>query len=130
MKKFFFGLSILAALGLQADDSLVSNMASMREGMHSVQDGFLYNNKNMIQSGLEKITKANEMFHDEASAGEFLPKEKKGLSKVAYLSTKSLNLYLSEMEENVKQNKIIEASSSFSGIMHSCTRCHAIVRGW
>ncbi len=130
MKKFFFGLSILATLGLQASDSLSLNMASMRDGMQSVQDGFLYNNKTTILDGLKKITKANEMFHNEASAAEFLPKEKKTLSKVAYLSSKSLNIYLSEMEEYVKENRIIEASSSFSGVVHSCTRCHAIVRGW
>lgn len=130
MKKIFFGLSILAALGLQANDLLGVNMGSMREGMQSVQDGFLYNNKSTILSGLEKITKANEMFHNEESAGSYLPKDKQGLSKVAYLSSKSLNVYLSEMKEYVNQNKIVEASSSFSGVVHSCTRCHAIVRGW
>jgi hypothetical protein len=130
MKKIFLGLSILAALGLQANDTISTNMNSMRDGLQSVQDGFLYNNKSAILEGIEKITKANEVFHNEASAEAFLPKDKKSKSKIAYLSTNSLNIYLAEMKEYVIENKIVDASSSLSGVMHSCTRCHAIVRGW
>ena len=132
MKKILIGLAVLAALGLQAtaSDELKTNMDAMRDGLQSIQDGFSYNNKSAILSGIAKIQKANNMFHDEKSAGKFLPKGKQKFSKIAFLSTHSLNSNLEQMKEYVNLGKIVDASDSISGIVHSCTRCHAIVRGW
>ena len=130
MKKILFGLAVFAALGLQASDELSTNMAQMRDGLQEIQDGFSYNNKNQIIKGIDKIEKANGMFHDQKSSAKYLPKKKQKFAKIAFLSTHSLNASLDQMREYVKINKIIEASDSISGVVHSCTRCHAIVRGW
>ena len=132
MKKILFGLAVIAALGLQAtaSDELKTNMTEMRDGLQQIQDGFSYNNKNDILTGIAKIQKANEMFHDSKSAAAYLPKEKQKFSKVSFLSANSLNRNLEEMKEYVNVDKIVDASDSMAGVVHSCTRCHAIVRGW
>jgi sensor histidine kinase regulating citrate/malate metabolism len=132
MKKILFGLAVLTALGLQAAENseIKANMEAMRAGLQSIQDGFSYNNKSGILDGINKIKKANEMFHNEESSGKFLPENKKRLAKVSFLSTKTLNASLAEMEAYVEADRIIDASDSMSGVVHSCTRCHAIVRGW
>lgn len=130
MKKVLVGLSLFAALGLQASDNIQVSMKDMRDGLVEVQDGFLYNNKDSILSGIEKITKANNVFHDEKSAASFLPQEKKKFSKIAYISTKNLNLYLETMKDYVKEGSIVNASDAYSGVVRSCTHCHAITRGW
>ncbi|MBU0632783.1 hypothetical protein KKA17_09055 [bacterium] len=130
MKKVLIGLSLFAALGLQASDSIQVSMKDMRDGLVEVQDGFLYNNKSSILSGIEKITKANSVFHDEKSAASFLPQDKKKFSKIAYISTKNLNIYLETMKNYVDDGSIVNASDAYSGVVRSCTHCHAITRGW
>jgi hypothetical protein len=132
MKKILFGLAVLAALGLQAAENgeLKTSMAEMRNGLQLIQDGFSYNNKKDILKGIDTIQKANEIFHDQESAGNFLPEGKKRLAKVSFLSTKTLNTSLTEMKDYVEAGSIIDASNSMAGVVHSCTRCHAIVRGW
>ena len=49
MKKVLVCLSLFAALGLQADESVQVTMKDMRDGLVQVQDGFLYNNKENIK---------------------------------------------------------------------------------
>ena len=132
MKKILLGLAVLAALGLQAtaNDELKTNMTEMRDGLQQIQDGFSYNNKDGILAGITKIQQANQMFHDSKSAAKHLPKNKQKFSKVSFLSVNSLNANLEQMKEYVNVNKIVDASDSLAGVVHSCTRCHAIVRGW
>jgi predicted PP-loop superfamily ATPase len=105
-------------------------MKDMRDGLQLIQDGFSYNNKEDILIGIAKIQKANEIFSDEKSSAKYLPEKKQRLAKVSFLSAHNLNTSLEQMKEYVKINKIIDASDSISGVVHSCTRCHAIVRGW
>jgi hypothetical protein len=130
MKKILISLSLLAAVGLQAADSVGATMKDMRDGMVQVQDGFLYNNKTIILDGIEKIKKANSVFHDAKSAEAILPADKKKYSKIAYISTKNLNMYLSTMKDFVKDDSLVNASDAYSGVVRSCTHCHAITRGW
>ena len=132
MKKILFGLAVIAALGLQAtaSDNLQANMKEMRDGLQQIQDGFSYNKKSWILDGISKVKKANSMFQDTKSATAYLPKNKQKFSKVAFLSAHSLNSSLDQMKEYVSLGKIVAASDSISGVVHSCTRCHAIVRGW
>ena len=132
MKKILFGLAVLSALGLQAAENgeLKASMSDMRHGLQEIQDGFSYNNKSTILSGISKIQKANDIFHDQKSAAKFLPEDKKRMAKVSYLSTRTLNTSLNTMKEYVNENDILNASDSMTGVVKSCTRCHAIVRGW
>lgn len=132
MKKMIFGLAIIAALGLQAtaNEALNTSMKEMRDGLQSIQDGFSYNNKEGILEGIAQIQKANKIFHDEKSSASYLPKDKQRLAKVSFLSAHNLNFSLEQMKEYVNMGKIVDASDSMSGVVHSCTRCHAIVRRW
>ena len=113
-----------------ASDQLTVSMKDMRDGLQSIQDGFSYNNKDDILSGIAKIQKANEMFHDTKSSAKFLPADKQRYAKVSFLSANNLNFSLNQMKDYVEMGKIVDASDSLSGVVHSCTRCHAIVRRW
>lgn len=129
MKKFVLSLSVLAVFGLQATD-INTNMQSMKDGLVEIQDGFLYNNKNGVVSGIAKIKEANEIFHDKESVAKYLPKEKKKLGAVTLLSAKRLSADLDAMSEYISEGKMLEAAEIHSDVMKDCTRCHAIVRGW
>lgn len=132
MKKYILGLALLMAFASQslASDQLTVSMKDMRDGLQSIQDGFSYNNKDDILSGIAKIQKANEMFHDTKSSAKFLPADKQRYAKVSFLSANNLNFSLNQMKDYVEMGKIVDASDSLSGVVHSCTRCHAIVRRW
>jgi hypothetical protein len=132
MKKQLLGLAMVIALGLSASasDELQTSMKDMRDGLQLIQDGFSYNNKDNILIGIDKIQEANKLFHDEKSSASYLPPKKQRLARVSFLSAHNMNLSLEQMKEYVKMNKIVDASDSLAGVVHSCTRCHAIVRGW
>lgn len=129
MKKLVLSLSILVSLSLQAND-IGSNMKMMRDGLLEVQDGFLYNNKATVVSGIAKIETSNEMFHDKKSVEETLPADKKKLVGVTLLSAQHLKTDLQSMSEYLTQGNMLEAASIYSDVIRDCTRCHAIVRGW
>lgn len=130
MKKVLLVLSVLTVLSLQANSVMSSNMKDMRDGLQSIQDGFSYNNREGILNGIAQIQQANEAFSNQKAAAKFLPNDKKHLAKLSYLSTKILNISLDKMKAYVEADQIIDASNSMAGIVHSCTRCHALVRGW
>lgn len=129
MKKIVVSLSAFLILGLQATD-INTNMHTMKEGLESIQDGFLYNNQEAVASGIVQIKKANEIFHDKDSVAKYLPKDKKKLVGVTLLSAKRLSSDLDAMSEYLAQGNMLEAAVLHSDIIKDCTRCHAIVRGW
>lgn len=129
MKKLLLSLSVFAVLGLQATE-INTSMKSMRDGLLEIQDGFLYNNKDAVVSGIKKIKVANEIFSDKESVAIYLPKDKKKMSSVTLMSAKRLNADLDAMSEYIADNKMLEAAELHSDVMKDCTRCHAIVRAW
>lgn len=130
MKKLLLGLSLVVAVGLQANEDILLTMKNMRDGMILIQDGFLYNKKDLILNGIQKVQQGNSMFRDAKCAESILPSEKKKYATIAYISAKNLNMYLEKMKDFVEENSTINASDTYSGIIHSCTHCHAITRGW
>lgn len=129
MKKILLSLSVFAVLGLQATEINIS-MKNMRDGLLEIQDGFLYNNKDAVISGIKKIKIANEIFSDKESVAIYLPKDKKKMSSVTLMSAKRLNADLDAMGEYIADDKMLEAAELHSDVMKDCTRCHAIVRAW
>lgn len=129
MKKILIGLSIFTALSLQAAD-MNTNMKDMRDGLQEIQDGFLYNNKDGVLAGIDKVQKANKMYDSKKSVEAFLPKGKERMASVALLSAKNMDVDLEEMKLYVEAGQMLEASSVTADVIRSCTRCHAIVRGW
>ena len=95
MKKLALGLTLLASMGLHAND-IALNMKVMREGLLEIQDGFLYNSKPTVISGIAKIEASNDMFHDKKSVEGYLPEEKKGLIGVTLLSAKNMDWPISQ----------------------------------
>ncbi len=130
MKKVLLCLCVLTILGLQASDDIGANMKGMRDGLVEIQDGFLYNQKDSILSGIKKIEKLNDELHSKKTVLALLPKDKKRFLNIALISAKSLASNLQEMREYIEQNHYTEASSTNAIIIRNCTRCHSVVRGW
>lgn len=130
MKKLLIGLSLLGAVGVQASEDISLTMKNMRDGMILIQDGFLYNKKDSILSGIQKVQQANSIFRDVKSTELILPPQKKKYSTIAYISAKNLDIYLGKMRDFIDENSTINASDTYSGVIYSCTHCHAITRDW
>ena len=69
MKKFLQIIlaSLCAASFLHASEAEKVNamvMINMENGLANIQKGFLYNNIDLIKSGVEQVQKENTIYHD------------------------------------------------------------------
>lgn len=82
MKKIiqFVLASLCTASILNASDAEKINamvMINMENGLANIQKGFLYNNIDLIQSGVEQVQKENTIYHDRSVIRSILPENKK-----------------------------------------------------
>ncbi len=113
-----------------ANDTLLKEMKNMRDGMNLINDGFFYNEKDKINSGLDLLKNANKMFKTQADVKKSLPVKKKHMVGLSFKSAQDINKNIAKMEKLIKQNKFSKASGNYANIINSCTSCHKIVRNW
>ena len=122
-------LSILIGSTLNANETLMSSMKNMRNSLVKINDGFLYNDINMILSGADKLEKTALIFqkHD---LKLYLPEKKKNMAPVAVSLSKRLNLYTNDIKTYAKNGKLANAADVYPDLVKACTSCHKIIRGW
>ena len=102
----------------------------MKQNERNKGKRFLYNKRDLILNGIQKVQQANSIFRDTKCAESILSPQQKKYAAIAYISANNLNIYLGKMKDFVEENSTINASDTYSGVIHSCTQCHAITRGW
>lgn len=122
--------SLLASSALSADQTLVSTMAHMEKGLNNVQKGFLYNTPDLIKNGVKEIHDANALFHNSDATKRYLPKEKQHLSNIAFNASKRIDKSSAELIAALDKKQFSKAGQSYSELVHACTACHGVVRGW
>jgi cytochrome c553 len=123
-------LSALLVSGVMAEDTLVSTMHQMENGLGNVQKGFLYNSPELIKSGVGDIHKANALFHNMDETKKFLPKEKQHMSNIAFNAAKRIDTASADLLKALDGKQYTKAHQSYSDIINACGSCHAVVRGW
>lgn len=124
-------LSALLSVGAAAaDDTLVSNMHQMENGLSGVQKGFLYNTPSLIKEGVSEIQKANALFHNTDVTKKYLPKDKQHMSNIAFNASKRIDSASANLLKALDKKEYSKAHQSYSEIVNACTACHAVVRGW
>lgn len=98
--------------------------------MTQIQQGFLNNNINLIQSGTKLVKDGNDLFSDEKVISKYLPEDKKHMSNVAAKLAKRIDLDTTVLELNLEDKAYINAANAYSDILNACSRCHSIVRSW
>ncbi len=123
-------LTVLLSSVASADNTLVTNMSQMENGLTMVQKGFLYNNPVQIKEGVADIHTANLLFHNVDETKKYLPKEKQHMSNIAFNASKRIDKATADLLKSLDKKQFSKASQSYSEIVNACTSCHAVVRGW
>ena len=105
-------------------------MLSMENGLSNIQKGFLYNNIELIQSGVDIVQKENAAYHNRDVLKAILPEGKKQMENLALITSKRIDNATDEMKSYLALKQMKKAHSAFSDIVNACTDCHTLIRGW
>ncbi len=104
-------LNILTAVALTAtlassNDVMKKSMSLMELGMTQIQQGFLNNSIDLIQSGTKLVKDGNALFSDEKIISQYLPENKKHMSSIAAKLAKRIDLDTTVLELNLEEQSI------------------------
>ncbi len=105
-------------------------MLNMENGLASIQKGFLYNNLDLIKSGVEQVQKENASYQNHHVIKAFLPDTKKQMENLAFITSKRIDNAAEEMKGYLALNQMKKAHGAFAEIVNACTDCHTLIRGW
>ena len=134
MKKILL-LSALAGSLLFAEGALdkrqMKTMQTLEAAMGTVQKGFLYNNNNVIKSGVKDI-KATLMDVLEFEIKVDPKDQGKDFDAKAYVATEvtAIGKLATEIEALYAEGKKDEALATYSKTLSRCVVCHKIIRKW
>lgn len=126
-------ISLLMASIVNANEAEKINamvMINMENGLANVQKGFLYNNVDLIKSGVDQIQKENTIYHDRKVIKSMLPDNKKQMENLALITAKKIENSTEEIKSYLALKQMKKAHASFADIVNACTDCHTLVRGW
>jgi hypothetical protein len=121
---------ILFAEGV-LNKSQMKTMKTLEVAMDTIQKGFLYNNENVIASGVKDLTATL------SDVNAFVIKvsekdKKKDFDPKAYAVTEtaSIEKMVGTIEALYKDGKHEEALDAYSKTLNRCIVCHKIIRKW
>ncbi len=134
MKKILL-LSALAGSLLFAEGALnkseMKTMQTLETAMGTLQKGFLYNNENVIKSGVKDLKSTlMDVLEFEIKVD---PKDQgKDFNAKAYVATEvtAIGKLATEVEKLYSEGKKDEALATYSKTLSRCIVCHKIIRKW
>jgi hypothetical protein len=106
----------------------MKTMQSLEAAMATVQKGFLYNNENVVESGITDLKKNLE------DVNSFIIKNEKDktFNAAAYAATETSAIakLADEIEKAYKDGKKEEALAAYAKTLSRCVVCHKIIRKW
>ena len=127
--KLIFGLLLSVSLS-HASELNAKVMMNMENGLSNIQKGFLYNNIDLIKSGVDQIQNENAIYHDRKVIKSILPENKKQMENLALITSKRIENATEEMKSYLALHQMKKAHNAFSDIVNACTDCHTLIRGW
>lgn len=130
--KLIVGLLFGISMAYASDASKINAevMLNMENGLANIQKGFLYNNIDLINGGVDQIQKENIFYHDRKVIKSILPSNRKQMENLAIITSKRIDNATQEMKTYLGLKQMKKAHSAFSDIVNACTDCHTLIRGW
>lgn len=128
---FIIGLLSMAA-SLDAKDKraeLMMDMKLMQDAMEEIQSGGLYNNIDVMKSGVVNLQKAIKSLASE-DVKEILPKDKVYAYKFAQKTASMLKLYSDDLIDSAKDGRMYDALNDYTQLLSQCMSCHIRIRQW
>ena len=107
----------------------IKDMLTMADAMGKIQKGILYrsNDNKMIMSGIKDIKKVMYTI-EKVDAKDFLDDEQLYAKKFAKKTGTLLEMYLDEMEDEVRHGNPDKVLQNYALALRQCTSCHLRLR--
>ena len=107
----------------------IKDMLTMADAMGKIQKGILFrdNDNKMIKSGIKDIRKVLHTIKN-VEAKDFLDDEQLYADKFAKKTGILLEMYLHEMEQEMRQGNQDEVIHNYALALRQCTSCHLRLR--
>ncbi len=134
MKKIIVLLSLLSiVLYAGGNAQRIKEMKIFSAAVELIQKGILYNCKECIDDGADRILKNIKLLEEVKDVKEFLPQNQKYAYKFAQKTAKLIEMYAKDLKDQAKNPNNInmrDAINDYTQIITQCTSCHMRVRGW
>ena len=136
MKKIFFmlGLTSVALLSKPyTQEDRIKDMQEMAKYMLKIQNGFFYNNFDMIKLGGVKVADAIERVEPPLSEKEekdVMTRFMNGKVKMTNKIKNSIKRKIEHMIERFSKGDKTQALQYYMGVTRECMKCHTKLRKW
>lgn len=94
-----------------------------------MQKGFFYNDRAQIATGLKQFKQTYGEFK-KYNIYDYLNSSQNMEENIVLNTLKRDEENIQALQDALQNNQILKAAEIHAEILHSCTVCHAITRGW
>ena len=127
---------VLLALGAallfaapKGKSKLQVEMQKFAAGMDLLQKGILYNCKECIDDGADRILK-NVKTLEKVDVKHFLPENQKYAYKFAQKTASLIEMYAKDIKEAFAAGNMDDVINDHTQLLRQCNSCHMRIRGW
>lgn len=104
-------------------------MQKFAAGMDLLQKGILYNCKECLDDGADRILKDIKVL-EKVDVKHFLPENQKYAYKFAQKTASLIEMYAKDIKEAFAAGNMDDVINDHSQILRQCNSCHMRIRGW
>ncbi len=104
-------------------------MQKFAAAMELIQKGILYNCKECIDDGADRIIQDVKLL-EKVEVKHFLPKNQKYAYKFAQKTARLIDMYAKDIKEAFAAGNMDDVINDHSQILRQCNSCHMRIRGW
>ncbi len=125
----FAFVSMLGAADKKHRTKLQIEMQKFAAAMDLMQKGILYNCKECIDDGADRILK-NVKVLEKVDVKHFLPEKQKYAYKFAQKTARLIDMYARDVKESFAAGNMDDVINDHTQILRQCNSCHMRIRGW
>lgn len=111
----------------------IDDMQIMAEAMANIEAGFLYNNNDLVEAGVIKLSDAIRRVEpplEEAEEKDAMTRYMNQKVQFTNKITKKIDKKAKIILERFKDNDIAQAVQAYTKIIKQCISCHTQIRHW
>ncbi len=131
MKRVLIAVMLIStfAFAEYSKEDRIADMTAMADGMAEIQKGFLYNSKEMIDSGVQKV-RNHAMTIQPPRIGEALSQDQRYAMMFARKQQRKIDEHAARLAQKFADNDKYGAMNHFTKVLKQCTACHVKLRKW
>ena len=118
------------ALADYTKEDRVADMQAMEKGMAEIQKGFLYNSKELIDSGVKAVRNRALTLQPPRVGDKSLARDETYAFMFARKQQRKIDTHAAQLAEKFANGDKYQAMHHFTKILKQCTACHTKLRKW